>query len=115
MTKKDLVEVAKKMIESPSCCPELYAAGQAWIDSIGKADEKSKAESLIAEIKEDVNDIDSLTAFANSPLAEKIFGENVENFRKHTAELKASGAKYCDCGACQNALKILENKSVILN
>ena len=41
MTKNDLVLKAKEMIKAPSCCPELHAVAQAWIDSVGKADEKT--------------------------------------------------------------------------
>lgn len=114
MTKKDLVEKAKEMILAPSCCPELQAAGHAWIDSVGKADEKNRAENLIAEIEEDVTDIDHLVAFAHSETAKKIFGEDVKNFAAHADELQASGAKYCDCGACKPALEILANKDILL-
>ena len=115
MTKNDLIEKAKAMIAAPSCCPELHAAGQAWIDSVGKADEKTRAENLIAEIKEDVTDIDHLVGFAHSETAAKIFGEGVKNFAAHADELKASGAKYCDCGACKPALEILANKDILLS
>lgn len=114
MTKENLIESAKKMIAAQSCCPELYAAGHAWIDSIGKADEHERAENLIAEIQEDITTVDDLVAFANSPMAEKVFGEGVGDFRKHAAELKASGAKFCDCAACTPAKEILDNKAVIL-
>ena len=114
MTKKDLIEKAKAMINAPSCCPELQAVGHAWLDSVGKADEHERAVTLIAEIEEDLTTIDNLVAFAHSETAEKIFGDGVEGFRKHADELKASGAKYCDCGACSPAVEILENKSVIL-
>ncbi len=114
MTKNDLVLKAKEMIKAPSCCPELHAVAQAWIDSVGKADEKNRAENLIAEIKEDVTDIDHLVAFAHSETAVKIFGEGQKNFAAHADELKASGAKYCDCGACKPALEILANKNILL-
>lgn len=114
MTKNDLIAKAKEMIDAPSCCPELNAAGQAWIDSVGKADEKKRAENLIAEIKEDVTDIDHLVAFAHSETAAKIFGEGAKNFAAHADELKASGAKFCDCAACAAGLEILANKDVLL-
>ncbi|MBR6014228.1 MAG: hypothetical protein IK062_10705 [Selenomonadaceae bacterium] len=115
MTKNDLIEKAKAMISAPSCCPELTAAGQAWIDSIGKSDETEKAGNLISEIKEDVTTIDDLVAFAHSDTAKKIFGEGQKDFAAHADELKASGAEFCDCGACKPALEILENKSLILD
>ena len=115
MTKNDLVEKAKAMIAAPSCCPELHAVAQAWIDSVGKADEKKRAESLIAEIKEDVTDIDHLVSFTHSETAAKIFGEGAAKaFAAHADELKASGAKYCDCGACAPALEILANEKILL-
>ena len=114
MTKNDLIAKAKAMIAAPSCCPELHAVAQAWLDSVGKADEKTRAENLIEELKEDITDIDHLVAFAHSETAAKIFGEGQKNFAAHAEELKASGAKYCDCGACKPALEILTNKDVLL-
>lgn len=113
MTKSDLIAKAKEMISAPSCCPELQAAGHAWIDSVGKSDEKKRAENLIAEIEEDVTDIDHLVSFAHSETAKKIFGEGAKDFAKHADELKASGAKFCDCGACTPALEILKNKNIL--
>ena len=115
MTKENLIEKAKEMVAAPSCCPELNAVGQSWIDSVGKADEKEKAKLLIAEIEEDVTTIENLVAFAHSDTAKKIFGEGQKNFAAHADELKASGAKFCDCGACKPASEILENKSLILD
>lgn len=116
MTKENLIETAKEMIAAPSCCAELKEIGKAWIDSVGKADEKEKAKILIAEIEEDITPIDGLVAFAHSEDAVKIFGaEGQKNFAAHADELKASGAKFCDCGACKPARQILENKSLILN
>lgn len=115
MTKSDLVERAKAMIAAPSCCPELKAAGQAWLYELGKDGEKRAAQNLIEEIKEDITKIDDLVAFAHSEHAVKIFGEEgAKKFAAHADELKSKGAKYCDCGACTPALEILENKELIL-
>ncbi len=114
MTKKDLIEKAKAMIAAPSCCPELHAVADAWLTSIGKADEHERAENLIAELQEDITTIENLVAFAHSETAAKIFGDGVEGFRKHADELKANGAKFCDCGACKPAKEILDNKNIIL-
>ena len=115
MTKENLIEKAREMIAAPSCCAELKAAGQAWIYEVGKDGEKVAAKNLIAEIKEDVQTVEGLEAFVNSGHAVEIFGEEgVKNFKKHVEDLKASGAKYCDCGACTPALSILENKDIIL-
>ena len=116
MTKEDLIAEAKKMIAAPSCNPDLKATGQAWLYEIGKDGEGVAAENLIAEVKEGITPIDKLVEFAHSPHAAEFFGEDgAKNFATHADELKASGAKYCDCGACVPALKILENKELILN
>ena len=115
MRKGDMIEIAKKMIAAPSCYSGLKEAGQNWIDSIGKADEKEKARKLIEEIEGDITEIDDLVAFAHSEQAKGYFGANYEGFVKHADELKASGAKFCDCAACLNGLEILKNKALILD
>ena len=61
-----------------------------------------------------MTDIDHLVGFAHSETAAKIFGEGVKAFAAHADELKAGGAKYCDCGACKPALEILANKELLL-
>ena len=116
MTKENLITKAKEMIKAPSCHPDLKAAGQAWLYEIGKDGESQAAQNLIAEIKDCITTIDGLVTFAHSPHAKELFGEDgAKKFAEHADELKASGAKYCDCGACKPALEILQNKEVILN
>lgn len=103
------------MIAAPSCCAELKQATKAYFDAIGTAEEKSAAQKLIAEIEEDITDVDSLVAFAHSEHAKEIFGvEGAKKFAEHADELKKSGAKYCDCAACANGLEILQHKEIIL-
>ena len=114
MDKKALIEKVKAMSAAPSCCPELMAAAQSYLSAVGTAKEKSAAQNLIAEIEEDITPIDGLVAFAHSDRAKEIFGEGQKNFAAHADELKASGAKYCDCGACAPALEILNNKEILL-
>ena len=112
MTKENLISTAKEMIAAPSCCASLKVKTQAWIDS---PEDKAVAKEFVAELEKDITGIDDLVAFANSPQAVSIFGEEgAKGFAAHANELKASGAKYCDCGACTPALKLLENKEVIL-
>ena len=115
MDKQTLIEKVKAMAAAPSCCPELKAAVAAYVAAVGTADEKVAAQNLIAEIEEDITPIDGLVAFAHSETAVKIFGaEGAQKFAAHADELKASGAKYCDCGACAPAREILDNKDVLL-
>ena len=114
MDKQALIEKIKAMAAAPSCCPELTAAVQNYLGAVGTAKEKSAAQKLIAEIEADITDVDSLVAFAHSDRAKEIFGEGQKNFAAHADELKAKGAKYCDCGACAPAAEILQNKEILL-
>ena len=115
MKKSDVIELAKKMIAAPSCCSGLKVAGQNWLDAVETDGEKDAAQKLIAELEGDITDIDSLVAFAHSETAAKMFGEGAKDFAAHADELKASGAKFCDCGACAPGLEILKNKALILD
>ena len=115
MDKQTLIEKLKAMAAAPSCCAELKQATQAYFDAVGTADEKSAAQNLIAEIEADITTVDDLVPFAHSELAVQIFGaEGQKKFAAHADELKASGAKYCDCGACAPGVEVLANKDVLL-
>lgn len=115
MDKQTLLEKIEAMAAAPSCCPELKQAVKAYFDAAGTADEKSAAKNLLAEIEEDITTVDNLVPFAHSEIAVKIFGaEGAKKFAAHADELKASGAKYCDCQACTLGLEILDNKNLLL-
>lgn len=115
MTKEQLIEKIKAMAAAPSCCPELKAAVQAYFDAAGTANEKSAAKNLLAEIEEDITTVEDLVPFAHSETAVQIFGaEGAKKFAAHADELKASGAKYCDCGACKPGCEILADKEILL-
>ena len=115
MDKQTLIEKIKSMAAAPSCCAELKEAVKTYLDAVGTADEKSAAQNLIAEIEADVTPIDKLVPFAHSEIAVQIFGaEGAKKFAAHADELKAGGAKYCDCGACAPGVEILNNKEILL-
>jgi len=115
MDKQTMIDKVKALAKTYSCCPELQAAVAAYISAVGTADEKVAAQNLIAEIEEDITPIDNLVAFAHSDVAVEKFGaEGAKNFAAHADELKASGAKYCDCPACKLGLEILADKDVLL-
>lgn len=87
-------------------------AAQSWLDAIGTPDEAQAAKKLIAELEEDVEPIDDLIAFGKSDRCAQIFG--AAGLLAHAQELKAAGAKYCDCPACAVAAAILEKKDELL-
>jgi hypothetical protein len=114
MNKTELKDTVEKMIKAETCCQELKDAGNAYLKAIGTSDEKSKAVSLVKECREDILPIDDLIAFADSEKAVQILGaEASEGMKKHASELKASGAKYCDCPACAAAQTVVNNADII--
>ena len=116
MDKQTLNDKIKQLAAAYSCCPELKAAVQAYFDAAGTVDEKIATQNLIAEIEDDIQTVDGLVAFAHSQHAVEIFGaDGQKKFAAHADELKASGAKYCDCPACKLGLEILANKAALLS
>ena len=56
--------------------------------------------------------IDTLISFAQSEEGKTCFGEDTATgIAAHAKEIKAAGAKYCDCPACAIVAEILEKKA----
>jgi len=95
-----LAEKVKALIAVEWCDADLKAAGKAWLDTYN--DGKANAEAtkkLVAELEASVMTVDQLA--------------QVPDFKAHAEELKAAGAKYCDCDACKLAAEILEKKQYL--
>ncbi|MBQ9478691.1 MAG: hypothetical protein IJU71_03975 [Selenomonadaceae bacterium] len=115
MASEFIVEKVKEMMAAPSCYAGLREVSQAWLDARGTVNEKAAAKKLADAIAECITPIDALVSFAHSNDAKEIFGaEGAKKFAAHADELKASGAKYCDCGACTPGLAILARKAELL-
>lgn len=111
-TRTYMTEKVKELMAAPSCCAEAKAACESWLAAAGTEKEAEETKKLIAEIEEDIIPIDGLIAFAGSEAGEKVFGkETAEKIEAHAKEIKAQGAKYCDCLACSAVAAILEKKS----
>ncbi len=110
-----VINEANALIAAPSACKEVKDATQSWLSSLGTEREKEETVRFLNEVEEDIEPIDGLLAFASSPVAEKVFGkEGAVKFLEHAKELKASGAKYCDCPACKACENILSKKDELL-
>lgn len=113
--KEYVVEKVKDLIHAPSCCAEAKAAAQNWLDALGTDKEAVQTKNLIAELEADIIPIDGLIAFAGSEHGAQVFGqEKAKEVLAHAEEIKAAGAKYCDCPACAAAAAILEKKEELL-
>lgn len=111
-----VVEKTHAVIAAPSCCAELKAAAQAWLDSCGTAGQAEATRRYLAELEADVMPVEGLLTFAESEMGEKIFGAEVaKGVAAHARELQAGGARFCDCPACAAAAAILEKKAQLLS
>lgn len=102
----EAIRKVQEMISAPSCCAELKAAGQAYLDAVGTEKEAEAKEALLAEIEEDVMPIDGLINFAGSEMGTKVFGEKASVILQHAKDIKANGGLYCDCQACADAVAV---------
>lgn len=110
-----VVQKTKEMMEAFSCSAEAKAAGQAWLDALGTENEAAETEKYIAELEGDIMPIDMLIAFAESEGGAQVFGpEKTKEVAAHAKEIKAAGAKYCDCPACAAVEAILDRKDEML-
>ncbi|MDO5349743.1 MAG: molecular chaperone Hsp90 [Lachnospiraceae bacterium] len=112
--KEYVVEKVKDLIAAPTCCAETREAAQSWLDAVGSEQEAEQTKKLIAELEMDLVPIDGLIAFAGSENGVQVFGpEKAKEVVAHAKEIKAAGAKYCDCPACAAAQAILEKKDAL--
>lgn len=109
-----VVEKTQEIKDSATCCAELKAAAQAWLDAVGTDTEAAETEKYVAELEADIMPIDMLIAFAESEGGAKVFGDAAKGVAEHAKEIKAAGAKYCDCPACAAAEAILGKKDMLL-
>jgi hypothetical protein len=110
-----VIEKTHDLMKAPSCSAEAKAAAQAWLDAVGTAQEAAETKKYIAELEGDIMPIDMLIAFAGSPQGAQVFGaEMAKQVEAHAKEIKAAGAKFCDCPACTAAGAILGKKAEII-
>ena len=103
-----------ELMEAFSCSPETKAAAQAWLDAVGTDGEAEETKKYIAELEADIMPIDNLIAFDQSDGAAAVFGDKAPEVAAHAKEIKAAGAKFCDCPACKACEEILARKAEIL-
>ena len=114
MNKHTLIEKLKAMVASPSASESVKQAVKVYLAAL--AVEQVAVNNLIAELEDDIVDIDSLLTFSHSPQAvEKLGAKRAKIFADNADALKAAGAKYCNCLACTIGLEILADKEILLD
>lgn len=111
-----VVEKTHELMEAGSCSSEAKAAAQAWLDAVGTENEAAKTRKYVDELEADIMPIDGLIGFAESEAGAQVFGADVaKGVAAHAKEIKAAGAKYCDCPACAACEAILAKKDALLS
>ncbi len=110
----DLKAKVEAMIAAPSCCAELKAAAQAWLDTYNDGN-KNQADSkaLVAALEESITDIDSCIAFLKSDAGKSIYGDARDEAVAAAEKDKANGETVCTCSACRLAAEILAGKDYL--
>ena len=107
-------EKSRELIQAQTCCAEGRAMAKAWLEAVGTEKEAAETQRYIDELKADIMPIDQLIGFAGSEAGMKYFGEDTaKNIVAHAEEIKAKGAKYCDCPACAAVEVILKKLEVL--
>lgn len=110
-----VVEQTQVLINAHTCSSETRAAAQAWLDAVGTDAEAEETKKYIAELEADIMPIDTLIGFAESDAGAGVFGaDKAKDVAAHAREIKAAGARFCDCPACAAVEAILEKKAQIL-
>ena len=110
-----VVEKTHELMNAASCSKEAKASAQTWLDAVGTENEAAATKTYIAELEADIMPVDGLIGCAESEMGAQVFGaDKAKEVAAHAKEIKAAGAKYCDCPACAAAEAILEKKDGIL-
>lgn len=110
------VEKSRELMAAATCSKEAKDAAQAWLDAVGTEKEAEATKAYLEELEQDIVTVDGLIAFAESEMGAKVFGgaDAAKGVAAHGREIKAAGAKYCDCPACAAVEAILEKKEELL-
>ena len=115
MMKEEVLQHVQGVIDAPSAYAGLKDVAKDYLASVGKADEKAKAEKLIAALNECVESIDDVLPFFASDKAKELFGEEqAAAMLKKGQEVKAAGGDTCFCPACTNGKFVLDHQDLLL-
>lgn len=111
----DVMEKTRQLMDAPTCSSETKEAAKKWLDAVGTDREKEETKAYIEELEADIMPLEQLIGFAGSDQGKAYFGEDTAaGIVSHAKEIKAAGAKYCDCPACAIVGEILSRKEALL-
>lgn len=110
-----VIEKTRALIDAPTCSAETKEAALKWLDAAGTESEKDETLKYIEELEADIMPLDNLIAFAGSDNGREYFGaDTAAGIVAHAEEIKAAGARFCDCPACLAVADILAKKDEML-
>ena len=114
MTHTQVKELVQALLDAPSSNPTVKEFAQSWINAEGKPEQEELTKQLVSVAEQNIALIDETIRFAGSKLAVQILGEEgAANLLQHAKDIKAKGAKFCDCPGCIVAKKIIDLKAEI--
>jgi len=112
--KSVIIEKTKELLNT-HCYAGLKTAANEWLEAVGTDKEKEAAKKYVDMLEESIVDIDTVINLFSSEAGIKKFGaEKATEIASHAKEIKAKGAKWCDCPACTAALEVLKYKEDLL-
>ena len=79
-----VTEKTRALIAAPTCCSQLKAMAEDWLNAAGTAQEAEATRRYVAEMEADIMPAEGLLAFAKSEMGAKVFGpENAPNVAAH--------------------------------
>ena len=115
MTHTQLSQLVQALLDAPQSNSKVKEFAQSWIDAEGTPKQEELTKQLVSVAEQNIALIDETIGFASSELATQILGEEgAANLLQHAKEIKAEGAKFCDCDACVAAKNIIDLKAEIV-
>ena len=115
MTHTQLTQLVQALLDAPQSNPTVKEFAQSWLDAEGTEKQAELTKQLVSVAEQNIALIDETIGFAGSELAVQILGkEGAANLLQHAKDIKAEGAKFCDCSSCTVAKKIIDLKAEIV-
>lgn len=114
MTHRQLTQLVQEFLDAPKSNPTVKEFAQSWLDAEGTEKQAELTKQLVSVAEQNIALIDEVIAYAGSKRAVQDLGEEgAANLLQHAKDIKAEGAKFCDCSSCTVAKKIIDLKAFL--
>ena len=111
MTHTQLTQLVQALLDAPTSNETVKEFAQSWINAEGTPKQEELTKQLVSVAEQNIALIDETIGFAGSELATQILGEEgAANLLQHAKDIKAEGAKFCDCPGCMACKNVIDLK-----